>query len=341
MSFNNKVDTVTEDFLVPKVVDTALRENTFAVDVLSKAKMFKGSTHEFPIKYQKGTSGTSFIKYDTLPTSETETRVKLTANPRFYAKNVALAVTDIAANATDNQVLDLVEVEMSSAAQDMADELGTLFYGDGTGNSSKDFHGLEAIVDDGTNVATYFGLARATYTTLNATVTASSGTLSLAKMSTLYNAITDGSVAPDTIYTTPTVFSLYESLLTPMQRLNTNVGSKAGLRGGTGYTTLDYKGMPVKKDRKATSGVLYMVNLDYINFYAAPLNKVEGMKAVKIASKDIEGNTYSSVPGLGFQWSGFAKAQNALAWNGFIILGGDLISQNPLRNGKLTGITSV
>lgn len=341
MAFNNKVDTVTEDFLVPKVIDTALRENAFAVDMLSKAKMFKGSTHEFPVKYQKGTSGTPFIKYDTLPTSETETRVKLTANPRFYAKNVALAVTDIAANATDNQVLDLVEIEMASAAQDMVDELGDLFYGDGTGTSNKAFRGLEAIVDDGTNVATYFGLARSTYTTLKATVTASGGTLSLAKMSTLYNAITDGSVSPDVIYTTPTVFSLYESLLSPMQRITTDLGSRAGTRGGTGFLTLDYKGMPVKKDRKCTAGVLYMLNRDYINFYAAPISKVEGFKPAKIASKDIEGNVYSSVPGLGFSWSGFTKAQNALAWNGYIVLGGDLISDNPGRSGKLTGITSV
>jgi hypothetical protein len=66
----------------------------------------------------------------------------------------------------------LVKEALEESQQEMMDSLGTIIYGDGTGNSSKDFLGLTAIVDDGTNVATYGTLARSTYTTIKATLTA-------------------------------------------------------------------------------------------------------------------------------------------------------------------------
>jgi hypothetical protein len=60
-------------------------------------------------------------------------------------------------------------------------------------------YGIKSLYDnilDGTTVATYGGQNRGTYTTLNATKTASGGSLSLDKMETLHNAVTSGSRAP-------------------------------------------------------------------------------------------------------------------------------------------------
>jgi hypothetical protein len=351
--FSDRVNTTTEQFLVPQVVDTILKENVFATNMLSRAKRartaqasavdsYKSNVMLFPIKYQKGVSGTSFSGFDTLPTSASDTRVNMTFYPKFYAENVALPLTELAANMTDNQVLDLAEIEMKSRAQDMADSIGTLFYSTGAGNSGKDFMGLEGIVDDGTNTSTYGGLSRTTYTTLNATVTASSGTLSLQKMATLYNAISNGDIAPTEIYTTPTIHALYESLLTPMQRMNTTLAGKPGTTAGTGFVDLYYKGIPVYKDRKCTSGVLYMINGDRLQFNALPFTPTPNYKKVAVSSKDIKGNVYSEVDGLGFSWSGWIHLTNAAAVNSFIVLGGELIADGGGSfHGKLTGITSV
>lgn len=353
MSFSDRVNTTTEQFLVPQVVDTILKENTFATNMLSRGKDsrsrqsasvtdIKSSVMLFPVKYQKGISGTSFAGFDTLPTTASDTRVNMTFEPKFYATNVALPLTEIAANMTDNQVLSLAEVEMRTRAQDMADDIGTLFYGTGAGNAGKDFAGLEGIVDDGTNTATYGGLTRTTYPTLNSTVTASGGTLSLQKMATLYNAISNGDITPTEIYTTPTIHSLYESLLTPMQRMNTTLGARPGTTAGTGYVDLYYKGMPVYKDRKCTSGVMYMINGDRLNFFALPFTPTPDYKKVSLASKDVKGNVYSEVDGLGFSWSGWVHLTNAAAVNSYIVLGGELIADGGGSfHGKLTGITSV
>jgi hypothetical protein len=353
MAFSDRVTTTTEEFLVPQVVDTILKENTFATNMLSKAKDgrsaqrsavsgFKSSVMLFPIKYTEGVSGTSFSGFDTLPTSASDTRVNMTFEPKFYAENVALPLTELAANMTDNQVLDLAEIEMKSRAQDMANSIGTLFYGTGAGNSGKDFTGLEGIIDDGSNTASYGGLTRTTYTTLNSTVTASGGSLSLQKMSTMYNAISNGDITPTEIYTTPTIFSLYESLLSPMQRMNTTMTGKPGTTAGTGFTDLWYKGMPVYKDRKCTSGVMYMINSDRLNFFALPFTPTPNYKKVQVSSKDIKGNVYSEVDGLGFSYSGWIHLTNAAAVNSFIVLAGDLIADGGGSfHGKLTGITSV
>lgn len=310
--------------------------------MLAKTKKFRSSTMDFPVKYQKGVAGTSFAGFDVLPTSASDTRVLAVYNPRFYAINVALPGTEIAANNTVQKVMDLATVEMRSRAQDMADDIGTLLYADGTGNANKDFLGLGAVVDDGTVAPTIGGLSRTTYPTLAGTVTASGGTISLAKIRTLYNAIADASVIPTTVYTTYAIWALYESLLQPQERIMKDVKLAENFKGFTGFKTLEFSGLPVIADRKCTSGVFFMLNEEYLDFYALPTAIPQfGGEPVPVASKLMVGNSYNEVGSLGFSWTGWIKSTNQFAFNSFITLGGNLITDNPRRHGKLTGVTTV
>lgn len=348
-AMGTRITTTTQDKLMPKVVDTILNSNVLAARLLSRAKKWSGERMKFPVKYAKNTTGTSFSGFDTFSTAATDNRVNLEFVPKFFQMTVALPLDELSVNATEDKVIDLAKLEMASTAQDMADDIGTLFYGTGTGNGGKDFLGLEAIVDDSTNAATFGGLSRSTYTTLRSTVTASSGTLSLAKMSTLYNAAASGSQTPTLGVTTEAIFALYESLLAPQERISKSVSqmkgdpgrglnSGTGNIGGTGFTGLFYKGFPILADEKCTSGVLYFLNEDFLDWYALPMAMTE---AAKFRSQDIEGNDYSEVTGLGFSWSGWIKPTNSASLVGHIYLGGELISANPKRHAKLTGITSV
>lgn len=336
--------------IVPQVADTVLRTNRFATMMLAKPKKFRAATQDFPIKYQKGTAVQSFSGFDTLPNSFTDTRVLLKYNPKFVTANVALAVTDIAANATDRQVLSLIEVEMISRAQDLADTIGTLFYADGTGNSSKDPLGLAAIVDNGNSVATIGGLSRSTYTTLQSTVTASSGTLTLYKLRTLYNAIGDAGAWPTISITDFTTWGLFEQLLQPTERIAKDVVIAQNYKGYTGFNMkadgLAFAGLVVVPDRKCTSGYFYQLNEEFVKFWAldvisnAGANSMVG-KPVKVGGKLFVGNQYDAAENLGFFWSGWIKAATQLAYNSFIVLGGNLLTDNPRRHGVLTGITSI
>src|SRR3990167_5487838 len=169
-ALGNRVTTTTQSHLLPKVVDTILNSNVFATRMLARASKYNGERMKFPVKYAKNSTGQAFSGFDTFATSATDNRVNLEFVPKFYQMTVALPLDELSANATEEKVIDLAKLEMASTAQDMADDIGTLFYSTGAGNGSKDFLGLEAIVDDATDVATYGTLARSTYSTLNATV---------------------------------------------------------------------------------------------------------------------------------------------------------------------------
>ena len=279
--------------------------------------------------------------FDSLANSFTDTRVLMKFNPRFNTANVALAVTDIAANNTAAKVLDLTEVEMMSRAQDLADSIGTQLYSDGTGNSNKDFIGLANIVDDTSSIG---GLSRSTYTTLQSTNTvASSGLLTLYKMRTLYNAIADSSVVPTESYTDYPTWALFETLLQPQEKINKEVNLATNFKGYTGFDAIVFAGLPIIPDRKCTAGSMFMLNTEFIDFHGLKTLTAEGMsgKPIKVGGKLFVGNQYEEATNLGFFWTGWIKATTQLAYNSFIVVGGNLTTDNPRRHGKLTGITGV
>lgn len=310
--------------------------------MLSKTKKFDAATQDFPIKFQVGTAIRSFIGFDTLPTDFTDTRVLLKYNPRFTAANVALAGTDLVANNTMRKVLDLTKVEMQSRAQDLADGVGSMLWSNGTGNNSKDFLGLGAIVDDGTSVSTIGGLSRSTYTTLQSTVTAAT-TLSIATMRTLFNAISDASVVPTRAYTDYPTWALYEQLLVPQEKIFKEVNIVPNYKGYEGFQGLMFAGLEIVPDRKATTGNMVFLNENFLDFYGldVELDAFEGAKKVDVSGKLFTGNSYNEVSNLGFYWTGFIKTNNQFAFNSFIILGGNLCTDNPRRHGKLTGVTGI
>lgn len=336
---NLTIQTTTNQYLAPFWVDTILRDNYFFGKILGNTKKWDGSQMLFPIKYQKGVASVAFNGFDLLPITQQSVSVNMTFYPTFVATNVALAGSDMSVNATPMQTLKLMKVVMESRAQDAADDIGNFFQGDSTSFGGKAPNGLLNIVDNGTVAPIYGGLSRATYTGLNATVTASGGTISLLKVRTLWNNISDGPVKPDFIVTDYTTWGYFEALQTPFQRNTADFrGAGAQSASTSGYDEQIWDGMVISRDKKIAAGSFYMLNLKFLNFYA--LKWWEGEKVTPKA-KDIKGNVYESnmyAPGDAFTWTGLIRAYNQGTVNGFMILGGQLICIDPFRNGVLTGI---
>jgi hypothetical protein len=335
------IQTTTNQYLAPAWVDQVLKDNFFFGEILGNTKKWDGSQMLFPIKYQKGVASVAFNGFDQLPTSQQPVSVNMTFYPTFVATNVALAGSDLSVNDTPKQTVKLAKVMMESRAQDGADDIGNFFQGDGSSFGGKAPMGLAGIVDDGTTLSTYGGLARATYAGLNATVTASSGTISLLKIRQLANAVTDGKVRPSMALTTYTVWSYIEQLLQTFQR-NT-YSDFSNMDAGAGYKSngLIWDGLTIFRDKKVAAGLFYLLNMDFLKFYG--LKWWKGTP-VSLKSEVIKGNIYEYNPAnatKAFTWTNWIEAYNQGAVNGFMIMGGQLICTNPQRNAVLTGITGI
>jgi hypothetical protein len=335
--YGQRIQTTVQTEYLPFVVDTVLNSNVMFQRVVRAAKKWNGRTLRVPVKVSKNVTGTSFRGFDTFSVAATDNRQFMEFTPSFYQITCALPGDELSVADTEDKVLDLMKLTIQSDTEDMADDLGTIFYSDGTGNGSKDPLGLGALVDDGSSVATIGGLSRSTYPTLAGTVTASSGTLTLAKVDTLWINTTSGAQKPTAFYTTEAVFNFYGQLLRPQERINKDVGTIKGLSGGTGFTALAYNGKPVLMDEKCTSGALIALNEDYIDWYALPYYNA---KPVAYKSQ-IEGNDYDAPIGLGFSWSDWIIPANSASVVGHVYFGGQFITTNPKRHGKLTGITGI
>lgn len=355
MTFGTRVTTITQNTILPKVVDTVLGGNFITFRLLAgAAKKWSGVTLDKPIKVSQSTLGGSFSGLDTHSTSTSDTRVLASYDLRGYEAPIAIPGMEKAVNRTEAEVLNLVRTESESAQEDAMDDIGTMLYADGTGNSNKDFLGLDALIDDSTSVTTVGGLSRSTYTTWQSTRTASGGTLDLDKLATLTTACSAGSGLrnrPSLFDSNETVWDLYESLLTPTVRANyesfglpvMTMRSQAPIRsaelkGAAGFSALTYRGIPWVADEKSTVQTLWAWNENYLEWYGL---KDPDLKGIDLGGQ-IDG-VYAEIPSknIGFQWTGFMRPINQYGEVAHIYLMGNLVTWNPIRMGRLTGITGV
>jgi len=278
-AFGDFVDSVTQDYIVPKVADNILVGNVLAMRMLQGRKPggawgeISGTQLSIPIKYQKSTQGGWYSGFDQFSTAPINTRVLATFTPKQLYWSVAVSGIQQAVNKGSQRVLDLLATEMDSVAADMLDTFGDGLYADGTGTSSKELTGLAAAVNDGNGVATYAALPRATYTNWVSNLDSSSNAVTRAELAASFDAATIGSDHPTIIITTPAIWSTIEGLALGTISFNNPIGGLSreygtmttagvvkGQTGELGFTSLFFRGIPVVADEKCPSGRIYMLN---------------------------------------------------------------------------------
>jgi hypothetical protein len=152
--FTDKIRQTTREFFLPKAVDGILEQNPLVEAALSGAERWTGEKMKKAIKVKKSQNGQSYGLHQVALVSSSPDNVRLSLEfaPKFYVQPVTIPFGEMAVNGgstSEERFLDLAQINIESASQDMADTIGDLYYGVG---SSLDFQGLEAIVDDGTNV---------------------------------------------------------------------------------------------------------------------------------------------------------------------------------------------
>lgn len=334
-AISNFVSDLTQDRFIPKVVDNIYGGNLLLMRLWRNHKTWNGGTKIVqPVYLKPVTNVGSYSGFDTFGmTQETKTALANFDPSQVYA-SVVISGIQRALNAGDSKVIDLITSELDITAEAIKQELGSELYGDGLGNNGKDFLGLAAAVDDGTSVVTYGGLSRATYPTWKSTVTAQSGSLTLANLAADFDAVSIGSDMPTLIVTTPAIFSIYEALLTPTVsnqfsqndfRMTGDGLVKIGgtVAGNQGFRALTFRGIPIVADAKCPAGNIYMLNENHLTWWIIPQPAEFGRSENR-----------------GFGWTGWKEGINQDAIAGQLLLYGQFTTDSPRTQARRTGVTS-
>ena len=108
-TFGDYIQSVTQDKIVPSVVDGAFNGNVLTARLLKNGKRWDGEALKRPMMYQKNSAQGSYSGFDTLSTNKVETRIISSFDPRQYYQSVVLSNLDLAVNATQSRVLDLLK----------------------------------------------------------------------------------------------------------------------------------------------------------------------------------------------------------------------------------------
>lgn len=347
MSFGTDLNNNVKDSIAPKVVDTVLGGNKITQIFLGwETGKFTGKNKQYVVKVTTAGNGGSFAGLDRFNTNKVDTTQKLTFEPRFYEQPIIFSGDELSVSKTDEAVIDLQIQKGEEAAQEMADGIGTALYWDGTGNNNKDFLGLIAGCDDGSNVATYGGLSRATYTTIKGNYDGSTTTITLDAIDSLMRSCNSGNDKVNVILTTEAIYHFVEKLMQPVTQ-NVNIpydttgmfkSPKQGLVAQAGYTSLFYKGVPIYADEKCPANHMFLLNTRTWEFATLDLYD---MDPVMLKSTVIEGqydiNTEKS---YGFFISKMLRPLDQYGLVSHLMLGGNLMCKNPKRNGYFDAITA-
>lgn len=350
---NDRVNNITLQDYNAKVVDTINKSSEIMKRVVSRPDRWNGRSYSSPIFTNNSTLGQSFKGTETFSTSIDYNTQQMTWYPTGYAQPVGVSTVERSINATPSGVIDLYKSSYQYAQNSMITALGNIFYGYGNGN---DFDGLGVIVDDGTNSSSYAGLTRATYPTINGyLVSASAGVLDLDLLASADDGATisgDLSESPNVILTTQTVWSLYESLLTPTvssrydagggsfidgsTAVKQNVSSSDALSLNQGALSVRFRGKPIVRDQKAPTGVMFGLNENWFHFKSL---KLQGLDLVA-TKEDVTAGAYEPYKVSAFQFREPLMPVNQLAEVGIFVMYGQFYCENPNRNFKISGITT-
>ena len=249
----------------------------------------------------------SYSGYETLSLTPQEGISAAEYDWKQYGASIAISGIEEAKNNGEHAIVNLLEAKIMQAEESMREGFNQMFFGDGTGNSGKNWNGLGNLIESGNTVGGIDSSAVGnefwrSYEENTA------GALTLLQMATAYNSVSVGNDHPDLILTTQTLFEKYESLLQPQLRYTDTKTAEAG------FQNLLFKGAPIMYDVHAPAGTMYFINSKYL--------KLVGHSDKWFAQTD------------------FVRPENQDARFALIMCYGNLVCSNRKKQGKLTAKTA-
>ena len=281
------------------------RPLTYMLSEKGRIRMLNGGTKIVePLVYAtNGTIG-SYSGYDTISLTPQTGISAAEYEWKQYAASISISGIEEAKNNGEQEIINLLEAKIMQAEESVREGFNTMFFADGTGNSSKDWNGLGNIVEA---TGTLGNIDPSSNTWWASYEENTSAALTLAYMSTAYNTVSVGNDHPDVVLTTQTLFEKYEALLQPNLRYTDTKTADAG------FQNLLFKAAPVMYDTGCTSLNMYFLNTKYLTL-------------VGHSSK-------------WFEQTSFVRPEDLDARYALIMCYGNLTCRNRKKQGKLTAKT--
>jgi len=267
-----------------------------------------GSKIVVPIIYGTNSTAGSYSGTDTISTTAQTGISAAEYDWKQYAATVTINGMEEAKNNGEAQIIDLLEGKIFQTQETIIENMNTMFFGNGTGNSSKDWLGLSALVGSTGSPGGIDATDSDNSWWRSAVTNQGSAAITVASMATLYNNCSVGNDQPTIIISGQNQYEAYEALLVGQIRYtDTDMADK-------GFQNLLFKGAPMTFDGTlAGEGKLYMLNTKYIQL---------------VAHSDVW-----------FKPTPFVRPTNQDAVFSQLLCYGELTTSNRARQGYMYGIT--
>jgi hypothetical protein len=220
-----------------------------------------------PLIYGTNSTAGSYSGTDTISTTAQTGISAAEYSWKQYAATVTINGMEEAKNNGEAQIIDLLEGKIFQTQETIIENMNTMFFGDGQGNSQKDMNGLNNLVGTGMTIggidATDSDNSWWRSTLRNGPADAGAGVLTVAAMATVYNSVSVGNDQPTIIITDQDEYEAYEALLDGQIRY-TDTDMADG-----GFQNLLFKGAPITFDSDSNlDGKMFFLNTKYLQLVA-------------------------------------------------------------------------
>jgi hypothetical protein len=231
---------------------------------------------------------------------------------RYVSTPVTISFTDEQENRKRDQALSLLKAKTQQSTKTIMTNVNAALW---SSQSGKSILGMQDVIAD-TPTNTLGGINRSTETWFKNQVDGSGGDFDnktgdiydgLGSMSAMYNLCAEGNTEPTHIWTTLTHFGELETILESTGYARLTGGST---EAGVDASKPKFRKAVVNYDRDVPANRMYFHNYEFLKF------KVQ--------------------KGMNFAKTPFKSPSNQLAQVAFMILGGQLVTNNPRRLGVIT-----
>jgi len=262
--FNQILSTTLKNY-VPKLAD-----NVFTARPLFYAltngqtirRISGGAKIVVPIIYGTNSTAASYAGDETLSTTAQTGITAAEYDWKQYAATVTITGIEEGKNNGEAEIIDLLEGKVMQTEETIIQNMNEMFYGDGTGNSNKDWIGLDLIVGKPNTALGGIDPTDAGNSWWKSDEHDMDGALTVKQMGTTYNNVSVGNDQPTIVIGTQALYESYEALLEPNLRYTDTKVADAG------FQNLLFKGAPVTFDGDVTAGEIFFLNTKYLRLVA-------------------------------------------------------------------------